>query len=379
MHNNNEGYSLHVGKLPPELLAKLLGQVETADTSVILGARIGEDAALIDTGGENYLVASSDPVTFATAELGWYAVHVNANDIAAMGGTPRWLVMTVILPEGSPTTLPQEIMLQTLDACAEIGVTLIGGHTEVTRGIARPIVVGTMLGEVRKGAETLSSGMRPGNAIILTGGVGIEGAAILAREADDRLRAAGVSDNVIARAAGLLRDPGISIVRDAAIATRAAPIHAMHDPTEGGVATALHEMADASNVGLLIDSAALTDMILPETTELCRALSPHSGESMPRTPIRGRNPSPDPQISSPDSNSDPIDPLGLIASGALLICVRSDRAPTVVAALQEEGIRANIIGHATDRSDGLFLTNTGHAEIPLPRYNQDELARILSP
>ena len=371
MHNNNEGYSLHVGKLPPELLAKLLGQVETADASVILGAQIGEDAALINTDGENYLVVSSDPVTFATADLGWYAVHVNANDIAAMGGTPRWLVMTVILPEGSSTTLPQEIMLQTLDACAEIGVTLIGGHTEVTRGIDRPIVVGTMLGEVRKGAETLSSGMRPGNAIILTGGVGIEGTAILAREADDRLRAAGVSDNVIARAAGLLRDPGISIVRDAAIATRAAQIHAMHDPTEGGVATALHEMADASNVGLLIDQAALTDMILPETAELCRALSPHSGES--------RNPSPDPQISSPDSNSDPIDPLGLIASGALLICVRSDRAPTVVAALQEEGIRANIIGHATDRSDGLYLTNTGHAEIPLPRYNQDELARILSP
>ena len=343
--NDGDG-PLPVGKLPPELLAKLLGQVETADTGVILGARIGEDAALIDTGGENYLVVSSDPVTFATAELGWYAVHVNANDIAAMGGTPRWLVMTVILPEGSPTTLPQEIMLQTLDACAEIGVTLIGGHTEVTRGIARPIVVGTMLGEVRKGAETLSSGMRPGNAIILTGGVGIEGTAILAREAADRLRAAGVSDNVIARAASLIHNPGISIVRDAAIATRAAPIHAMHDPTEGGVATALHEMADASNVGLLIDSAALTDMILPETTELCRALGD-------------------------------VNPLGLIASGALLICVRSDRAPTVVAALQEEGIRANIIGHATDRSDGLYLTNTGHAEIPLPRYNQDELTRIL--
>ena len=346
-HNNNEGYPLNVGKLPPDVLAKLLGQIETADTGVILGARIGEDAALIDTGGENYLVVSSDPVTFATAELGWYAVHVNANDIAAMGGTPRWLVMTVILPEGSPTTLPQEIMLQTLDACAEIDVTLIGGHTEVTRGIDRPIVVGTMLGEIRKGAETLSSGMRPGNAIILTGGVGIEGTAILAREAGGRLRAAGVLNSVITRAAGLLHDPGISIVRDAAIATRVSPIHAMHDPTEGGVATALHEMADASNVGLLIDSATLTDMILPETAELCRALGD-------------------------------VNPIGLIASGALLICVRSDRAATLVDALQEEGIRANIIGHATDRADGLLLTNTGHADIPLPRYNQDELARILS-
>ena len=391
MNNDDGDTALRVGKLPPELLAQLLAQAPASDPSVLIGARIGEDAALIDTGGENYLVVTSDPVTFATEELGRYAVHVNANDIAAMGGAPRWLMMTLILPDGSPSTLAQGIMLQTIDACAEIGVTLIGGHTEVTRGIDRPIAVGTMIGEVLKGAETPSSAMRPGNAIVLTGGVGIEGTAILAREAAGRLRSAGVSDDAIRRAANLLHNPGISVVRHAAIATQAAQIHAMHDPTEGGVATALHEMADASGVGLLIDSAALIDMTLPETAAICRALTPQTADSPPHSG-ESRNPSPDTQTSPPDSNSDPIDPLGLIASGALLICTRSDRAATVVATLEQEGIRASVIGHATERADGLNLTNAGptrHSReggnpslppnsIPLPRYNQDELARILS-
>ncbi len=344
---NEHDAPLRVGKLPPDLLAQLLEQTDINDPSVILGPRMGEDAALIDNGGENYLVVSSDPITFAADQLGWYTVHVNANDIAATGGTPRWMVMTVILPDGSPPQLAKDIMRQTMDACAEIGVTLVGGHTEVTYGIDRPIAVGTMVGEVAKGKETLSSRVRPGNAMILTKGVGIEGTAVLARENARRLRSADVSPPIIERAAEFLRAPGISVVRDAAIAVREAPIHAMHDPTEGGVATALHEMADASDVGLLIDYAALSDMVLPETSEICRTLG--------------------------------IDPLGLIASGALLICVRSDRAAGVVAALQEEDIHAATIGHATDRSEGLRFVDAARdsTAIPLPRFDRDEMTRVL--
>ena len=210
---------LRVGKLPPDLLAQLLEQANVQDPSVILGPRMGEDAALIDGGGENYLVVSSDPITFAAEQLGWYAVHVNANDIAATGGTPRWMAMTVILPDGSLPQLAQDIMRQTVDACAEIGVALVGGHTEVTYGIDRPIAIGTMIGEVQKGKETPTSGVKEGDAIILTKGVGIEGAAILAIEFAERLRAAGVSEETIQRSAGFLHDPGISVVHDAHIAS----------------------------------------------------------------------------------------------------------------------------------------------------------------
>ena len=351
---SNDDSPLHVGKLPPELLVELLGQVTATDPSVIVGARVGEDAAVIDAGGDEYVIVSSDPITFASEDMGWYAVHVNANDIAATGGAPRWLVATVLLPEGAPPSLPQDLMRQMLDACAGIDVTLIGGHTEVTRGLDRPIVVGTMLGQVRKDGEVLSSGVREGDSIILTKGIGIEGTAILARERRDGLLAAGVSPDMIERAFGFLRDPGISIVRDAAIATRSATVHAMHDPTEGGVATALHEMADASGVGVEIDESAIQAMILPETAEICVAVS---------------------------ADVDDVQPLGLIASGALLAAVAPDDADKVVGALREEGIRASVIGRATPRDEGVRLLGStpdgGTSTRPFPRYDQDELARVL--
>ncbi len=323
---------LRVGKLPPDLLAQLLEQVDVKDPSVILGPRMGEDAALIDNGGENYLVVSSDPITFAAEQLGWYAVHVNANDIAATGGTPRWMVMTVILPDGSPPQLAQDIMRQTVDACAEIGVTLVGGHTEVTHGIDRPIAIGTMIGEVAKGRETPTSGVREGDYIILTGGLGIEGTAILAIERADQLRAAGVSDETIRIAANLLHVPGISVVQGAQLALQTAAVHAMHDPTEGGVATALHEMADASGVGLEIHAGVMETMTLPETVEICRALD--------------------------------VNPVGLISAGALIIAAAPEDASGVLTALEQ----AAVIGRAVPRSQG----------VNVPRFPRDELARILA-
>ena len=326
---------LRVGKLPPDLLAQLLERTNVSDPSVILGPRMGEDAALIDNGGENYLVVSSDPITFAAEQLGWYAVHVNANDIAATGGTPRWMVMTVILPDGSPPQLAQDIMRQTLDACAEIGATLVGGHTEVTYGLDRPIAIGTMVGEVQKGKETPTSGVQEGDAIILTKGVAIEGTAILAMERADLIRAAGVSDGSIELGAHFLHDPGISVVRDAHVSLRTAPIHAMHDPTEGGIATALHEMADVSNVGMDIDAEAVRAMTPPETVGICRALG--------------------------------VNPVGLISAGALLIAAVPEDSSRIIAALEESSIRAAVIGRAVPRGRG----------VSIPRFERDELARIL--
>lgn len=327
---------LRVGKLPPDLLAELLEQANVSDPSVILGPRMGEDAALIDNGGENHLVVSSDPVTFAAEQLGWYAVHVNANDIAATGGAPRWMVMTIILPNGSSPQLAKDIMRQTLDACAGIGVALVGGHTEVTYGIDRPIAIGAMIGEVARGKETPTSGVQEGDAIILTKGVAIEGTAILAREAGDQLRTKGVPDEIIRRGSDFLHDPGISVVRDARVVLATTPIHAMHDPTEGGVATALHEMADASDIGLEIDAGVMETMTLPETVEICRALD--------------------------------VNPVGLISAGALIIAAAPEDVSGVFAALEQASIRAAVIGRAVPRSSG----------VNVPRFPRDELARILS-
>jgi hydrogenase maturation factor len=333
---------MQAGKLPPELLSELLDKVKVDDPRVVLGPRPGEDAALIDI-GDRYLVAKTDPITFATDLIGWYVVQVNANDLAVMGATPQWLMATLLLPEGTEPHAARAIFDQLLEACAALDVSLIGGHTEITYDLPRPIAVGVMLGEVDKEKVVLTSGARPGDAIVLTKGVAIEGTSILARQASEKLKRSGVAGGIIDSAKGLLFEPGISVVRDAAVARAAVEVHSMHDPTEGGLATALREVAAAAGVGVLVEEDRVP--IVPECQVICRALG--------------------------------LDPLGLIASGALLVTVSPDDAPQLVDALEREGISAYEIGNITERKDGLKL-RTRDGVRDLPSFDRDELARFLA-
>ncbi len=333
---------MRAGKLPLELLSELLDRVRSDDPRVVLGPRPGEDAALIDM-GDRYLVAKSDPITFATELIGWYLVQVNSNDLAVMGATPRWLLATVLLPEGTRPDAVRAVFEQLREACSTLGVSLVGGHTEVTYGLPRPLAVGALLGEVDKEDVVLTAGARPGDAVVLTKGVAIEGTAILAREARDELVDAGLDARMVDHASRLLFDPGISVVQDAAVARAAADVHSMHDPTEGGLATALREMCEAAGVGVVVDVDAVP--VLPESRAVCRALG--------------------------------LDPLGLIASGALLATVSSEEAPGLVAALKRESIAAGVIGRVTVPEDGLRL-RTGGGLRELPAFDRDELARFFS-
>ena len=331
---------MKAGKLPVELLTDLLGGIEITDPRVVLGPKTGEDAALIDF-GDRYLVAKTDPITFATDLIGWYLVQVNANDLAVMGATPQWLMATAMLPEGTEADQVREVFDQLTVACKELGVTLIGGHTEITYGIDRPLAVGAMLGEVDKDRVVLTSGAKPGDAIVITKGIAVEGTAILAREAADTLTAHGVGADVIDRATEFLFSPGISVVRDASIAVDAAPVHAMHDPTEGGLVGGLLEMAMGAGVGMEIDRTSIP--VLPETQAVCDALG--------------------------------LDPLGLIASGSLLAAVAPDDVQALTTALGDAGIGAFDIGRVTDKSQGLRM-GTASGNVDLPRFERDELARF---
>jgi hydrogenase expression/formation protein HypE len=174
---------LPVGKLPIRTLERLLKRNKITDPRVIVGPGIGEDAAVIDTGNDRYLIAKTDPITFTADQIGWYAVHINANDIVTKGARPLWYLATLLLPEGLTTEgVAEKIFQDTMKACKNLGVSLIGGHTEVTGGLSRPIVVGQMLGEVEKKRLVRINGARPGDAIILTKGIAIEGTAVIARE-----------------------------------------------------------------------------------------------------------------------------------------------------------------------------------------------------
>ena len=223
---------LPLGKLKIDLLQQLLPQSHR-DARVIVGPKIGEDAAVIDF-GESYLVAKTDPITFATDEIGWYLICVNSNDIATMGAVPKWLLTTILLPENRTTeVLIRRIMEQINAACEHFGITLCGGHTEITYGLDRPIVIGQMLGEVEKGKLIVSSGAQAGDDLILTKGLGIEATSIIARECESDLLEK-FSPAFLNRAKGYLTSPGISVLEEAQIAVRTGGVHAMHDPTEGG-------------------------------------------------------------------------------------------------------------------------------------------------
>jgi hydrogenase expression/formation protein HypE len=327
-----------VGKLPPAILERMLASIPLEDERVRIGPQLGEDAAAIAF-DDVYLVAKTDPITFATEHIGWYAVHINANDVAVMGARPRWFLAALLLPEGqTDATLVEGIFHDMVNACRELGITLCGGHTEITYGLDRPVIVGHMLGEAPR-ERLVHKRMEVGDRILLTKGVAIEGTAILAREKAQELSACEAT--LLARARRFLFDPGISVVREALRAVAVARVHAMHDPTEGGVIGGLCELAAAGGMGMHIWRDRIR--VLPETEIFCRHLG--------------------------------LDPLRLIASGALLIVAPPDQCPTILEALRQEGIEAAEIGEVRERSYGLKMEMKDTlVELAFPE--RDEIARI---
>jgi hydrogenase maturation factor len=183
--------------------------------------------------------------------------------------------------------------------------------------------------------------LQAGDRILITRGVAIEGTAILSRERSKRLEGL-VPGEILARGRGMLVDPGISVVGAALAAVEAGGVHAMHDPTEGGVLTGLFELAAAAGRGLRVGGDRIP--VYAETAAVCRVLG--------------------------------VDPLGLIASGALLIGAPPDACGGIVAALERLRIPVADIGEVVPEAEGVTI-ELGGAQRPLVPPDRDELARIL--
>jgi len=333
--------SLPVGKLPSAALERLL-RLCREDPRVIVRAGLGQDAAALAF-GDQVVVAKTDPITFATDRIGWYAVNINANDVACLGATPRFFLAAILLPEGAASEAMAEGIFRDLAAsCEALDVTLCGGHTEVTYGLSRPIVVGHMLGDVTRDRLVENRRSQAGDDVLLTKGIAIEGTALIAREKGAEL--AGAFDAAsLDRARRFLEMPGLSVVRDAKAICDAVHPHALHDPTEGGLATGLHELADAAGLGVAADAEAIT--VFPETAALCR----HYG----------------------------LEPLGLIASGALLAVTAPGDTPKALDALSRAGVAAARIGRMVERPEGVTLRRGERSEV-LRRFDSDEVARLFA-
>ena len=329
---------LTIGKLPVALLKQCIALSGAPDPRVLIGPRFGEDCAVIDLGTQ-YLITKTDPVTFTAEEVGWYAVHVNANDVATMGARPLWFQACLLFPPQTTEATARAVFAQIDAACKALGIAVTGGHTEVTSAVTRPIVIGDMHGVVEKDRLVTSSGARPGDLVVMTKTAGLEGTSILATEKAADLQAQ-IDDAALHEAAQLRYEPGISVVQEALLAAEHGAT-AMHDPTEGGVAMGLYELATASEIGLALDLDAIS--VLPVTHTICQFFN--------------------------------INPLGLISSGTLLLTIPPEHWPALSRLYHVHGIAAQVIG-ATKADVGIQASSHGKPA-PFRASERDELAKVL--
>ncbi|MCR5302700.1 MAG: AIR synthase family protein [Lachnospiraceae bacterium] len=308
---------LKIGKVPENVLTRsIIRQISTKRPEILVGAGIGEDCAAIRLENDEIFVMSTDPITGTSHDIGALSVHVTANDIASSGAEVIGIMLSVLLPEGSEESDLKHIMHQASKECEKLGIQVIGGHTEVTPVVSQPVITSTGIGKVRKDRMITTSGAKPGDDVVVTKWIGLEGTGIIAKDDRDYLLKR-FSPSFVDRAEGF--SELVSVVKDALTAVQAG-VSAMHDVTEGGIFGALWEVAVSSKCGLEVE---LSDIpVRQETVEICEVYG--------------------------------IDPYRLISSGSMLIT--APNGSDVVRALKREGINAAVIGKVTGGNDRI-VTN----------------------
>ncbi|MEM1619343.1 MAG: AIR synthase family protein [Fervidicoccaceae archaeon] len=316
------------GKVRAQLLSStFLARVGVRSPSVLVGPALGEDAAIVSIGGGRVLVVHADPITGAVERLGWLAIHVAANDVAATGCKPEWFTLVVLLPEGTSDEVVDAISRDAERALLELEAALVGGHTEYTWGIPRPIACATAMGVTEESSIVKTGGARPGDALIATKYAALEAASILASDYDGLLRRLGFSDEDLEAARALI--DRVSVVREALALARAGLAHSMHDPTEGGVIAGALEMALAS--GLRARLRAEDVPLHPVAAEILRAAG--------------------------------VDPLTSLSSGCLLVAVDRERVEEALSLLSSVGVGATVIGEFVEGEPAVELIRGGRTEV----------------
>jgi hydrogenase maturation factor len=331
---------LPIGKLPPALLDSIISKAPILDPRVILGPGTGIDCAVIDN-GETYLVMKTDPITFTSENIGWYVVQINVNDIVTTGATPKWMLATVLLPENQTTNeLVDQISQQLFNTCKEFNISFVGGHTEVTHDLNRPIIAATLIGEVRKEDFISPRNMKTGDKILITKGIPIEATGIIASNFEVSLNEI-LTTQEIQLAKNYLHNPGISVHEDANLARECGGVTAMHDPTEGGLAAALWELSVAGKKKIVF----YPDLI--PISEISRKICQHFN----------------------------LNPFNLIASGALLITASPNNCTNIIKKLISHKIEVKEIGSVQENGEGVFFSG-GSTFTELLRPDRDELAKL---
>lgn len=328
---------MKIGKVPENVLKRaVFKQIKHSRPEVLLHPGIGEDCAAIETAEDEVLVFSTDPITGASKGMGALAVHITANDLASSGAEPVGILLCIILPEGTREKKLRDMMEEIVLAGNKLNIEVIGGHTEVSDVVNRPVITVTGVGKVKKGQMVSTGGLQPGDELVMTKWAGLEGTSILAAEKQEEL-AARLPKQIIDGALEMREH--ISVVPEAAVAVRIG-VTAMHDVTEGGIFGALWEMGEASGVGIMADLKKIP--IRQETIEICEFFE--------------------------------INPYMLISSGSMLM--GTPHGNLLVEKLAEQGIPAAVIGRATEGNDRVIIN--GEEKRFLEPADSDQLYKVYS-
>lgn len=331
---------LPIGKLPPDLLEKLFNKIPILDKKVIVGPGTGMDCAVIDFGNQ-YLVLKSDPISLTSENIAWYAVQINVNDIVTTAADPRWMLTTLLLPENNTSVqMVENITTQLINATKEFGITIVGGHTEITRGIDRPILSAALIGTVDKDKLITPAGVETGDTIFLTKEIAIETVSILSNDFANSLREH-LTEQELEEAQSYHFEPGISIYKEATLIRDGFDVTAMHDPTEGGLSAALWELSIASNKMLMIypDKIPVSEL----TKKIC--------------------------------NHFLINPINSISSGALIFTAKENRTKDILKIMEKSDIKVSVIGYVTGEGTGV-INSTESGQFPMLRPERDEITKV---
>lgn len=328
---------MKIGKVPENVLKRsVLKQIKTKRPEVILGAGVGEDCAAIALEPDEVMVLSTDPITGTTADTGRWAVMISANDIASSGAEVVGMLICAMLPPNITEQEIRAVMEQIESTCEELKIQVVGGHTEITDGVVRPILTVTGIGKVKRDKLLATKGAKPGQDIVITKWIGLEGTAILAKEREEMLLKR-FPRHMIDEAKTY--EKMLSVIPEAATAMKS-NVSAMHDITEGGVFGALWEMAESAGVGLTVDLKELP--VKQATVEICNFFD--------------------------------INPYELMSSGSMLIV--TDKGHDLVRELEKVHIHGAVVGKITDSNDRIVVNGEETRFLEPPKT--DELYKALA-
>lgn len=327
---------MKIGKLTVSDLEELVFKnLKSSRKEVVSNPEIGGDCAVIDN-GDKMIYLSSDPITGTSKGIGKLSVNINCNDIATAGVEPLGLMVTILAPEGTTRFEIEEIMKEMQEECDKLRIDILGGHTEITQAVNRIVVSTTAIGLGEKEAFKQRKKVVPGDEILITKGIGIEGTGIIAFEKEGEIKEK-LGEEILAEAKKFLEKT--SVVKEGLIGKHFSK--GMHDVTEGGLLGAVWEISEFYNVGIELEEERL---VIGEVTKKISELYQ-------------------------------IDPLRLISSGTMLMIISPKDREELVEKLSEHGIESFIVGKISGTNEKVIKGVHGKKVIEAPE--SDELYKVL--